>query len=296
MGLGSLGFPSVPPEQARPLAADAPLLEAFVAATRDSGTPFSVPGHKHRARVLDADLGLAADPDIPLYGGLDTMKLTGGNLAKAEALAARRWQADWCRFSVGGATQANQALLLAAGGDGDQIVMARSVHRSVFSGLVLAGLRPVWLPPRADPASTLPLGPTPDQVATALEAAPGAVAVWITEPSYLGTVADVGALAAVAHARGVPLLVDQAWGAHLGFHPGYPPHALQAGADANITRADNDAFDTALTAAGVEHEVVTYEGAPHSFFDRKAAEFADASADAWTRVQGFIAGFQPVTV
>jgi len=227
----------VPPGEAKPLAADAPLLEAFVAATRRGGTPFSVPGHKHRARALDADLGLAADSDIPLYGGLDAMKLTGGNLAKAEALAARRWQADWCRFSVGGATQANQALLLAAGGDGDQIVMARSVHRSVFSGLVLAGLRPVWLPPRADPASTLPLGPTPDQVATALEAAPGAVAVWITEPSYLGTVADVGALAAVAHARGVPLLVDQAWGAHLGFHPGYPPHALAAGADAMVISA-----------------------------------------------------------
>jgi len=237
VGLGRPGFPAVPPEGRRPLAADAPLLEAFAAATRRGGTPFRVPGHKHRARALDADLGLAADQDIPLYGGLDTMKLTAGNLPKAEALAARLWQADWCRFSVGGATQANQALLLAAGGHGDQIVMARSIHRSVFSGLVLAGLRPVWLPPRTDPVSALPLGPTPDQLAAALEAAPGAVAVWITEPSYLGTVADVGALAAVAHAHGVPLLVDQAWGAHLGFHPGYPPHALQAGADAMVISA-----------------------------------------------------------
>jgi lysine decarboxylase len=237
VGLGRLGFPSLPPQEARPLAPDAPLLEAFVAATRRGRTPFSVPGHKHRARALDADLGLAADPDIPLYGGLDAMKLTGGNLAKAEALAARLWQADWCRFGVGGATQANQALLLAAGGHGDQIVMARSVHRSVFSGLVLAGLRPVWLPARTDPVSLLPLGPTPGQLAAALEAAPGAVAVWITEPSYLGTVADVGALAEVAHARGVPLLVDQAWGAHLGFHPGYPRHALAAGADAMVISA-----------------------------------------------------------
>lgn len=237
MGLGRPDSPAVPPERPSPLAADAPLLQAFAAATRHGGTPFSVPGHKHRARPLDADLGLAADPDIPLYGGLDTMKLGGGILLKAEVLAARLWQADWCRFSVGGATQANQALLLATGQPGDQIVIARSIHRSVFSGLVLAGLRPAWLPPRTDPASTLPLGPTPDQLAAALEAAPGAVAVWITEPSYLGTVADVGALAAVAHARGVPLLVDQAWGAHLGFHPGYPPHALAAGADAMVISA-----------------------------------------------------------
>ena len=67
-----------------------------------------------------------------------------------------------------------------------------------------------------------------------------------------------------------------------------PILALQAGADANITAEDNAAFDEALTAAGVEHEVVTYEGAPHSFFDRKQEEFAADSDDAWTRVLAFI--------
>ena len=67
-----------------------------------------------------------------------------------------------------------------------------------------------------------------------------------------------------------------------------PILALQAGADANITAEDNAAFDEALTAANVEHEVVTYPGAPHSFFDRKQDEFADASADAWERVLAFV--------
>ena len=235
--LGSGSGPPPPPDGTKPLAVGAPLLGAFVTATRRDDTPFSVPGHKRRSRALDADLGLVADADIPLFGGLDTMKLTGGALPRAEALAARLWNADWCRFSVGGATQANQALLLATGSPGDQIVMSRSIHRSVFSGLILAGLRPVWLTPRTDPASTLPLGPTPGQLASALDAAPGATAVWISEPSYLGTVADVAGLARIAHSRGVPLLVDQAWGAHLGFHPGYPPHALAAGADAMVISA-----------------------------------------------------------
>ncbi|HEY2577712.1 MAG TPA: DegT/DnrJ/EryC1/StrS family aminotransferase, partial [Streptosporangiaceae bacterium] len=221
----------------RTVSPDAPLLAAFVAAAGRDDTPFCVPGHKGRTRELDGDLGLVTDADVPLYAGLDTMKLTGRTLDLAEALAARLWGADWCRFSVGGATQANQALLLAAGQPGGQIVMARSIHRSVFSGLILAGLQPVWLPPRADPATTLPLGPTPEQLAAALDAAPGAVAVWLSEPSYLGTVADMAALAAVAHGHGVPLLVDQAWGAHLGFHPGYPAHALQAGADAMVISA-----------------------------------------------------------
>jgi carboxymethylenebutenolidase len=67
-----------------------------------------------------------------------------------------------------------------------------------------------------------------------------------------------------------------------------PILALQAGADQNITAEDNAAFDEALTAAGVEHEVVTYDGAPHSFFDRKQEEFAEASADAWRRVLEFV--------
>jgi carboxymethylenebutenolidase len=67
-----------------------------------------------------------------------------------------------------------------------------------------------------------------------------------------------------------------------------PILALQAGNDQNITAALNEAFDRALTDAGVEHEVVTYEGAPHSFFDRRHDDFATASEDAWRRVLDFL--------
>ena len=67
-----------------------------------------------------------------------------------------------------------------------------------------------------------------------------------------------------------------------------PVLALQAGDDQNITAESNAEFDRALSDAGVEHEVVTYEGAPHSFFDRKQEQFADASEDAWNRVLAFI--------
>lgn len=67
-----------------------------------------------------------------------------------------------------------------------------------------------------------------------------------------------------------------------------PILALQAGDDQGITAADNAAFEAALAAAGVEHELVTYVGAPHSFFDRRYEDFAEASADAWARVLGFL--------
>jgi carboxymethylenebutenolidase len=72
-----------------------------------------------------------------------------------------------------------------------------------------------------------------------------------------------------------------------------PILALQAGDDDNILPEHNAAFEAALEAAGVEHELVVYDGAPHSFFDRRYTEFADASADAWERVLAFIAGHTP---
>ena len=68
-----------------------------------------------------------------------------------------------------------------------------------------------------------------------------------------------------------------------------PILALQAGDDQNITAEHNAAFDAALATAGVEHEIVVYPGAPHSFFDRKQADFADVSEDAWRRVLDFLA-------
>jgi len=67
-----------------------------------------------------------------------------------------------------------------------------------------------------------------------------------------------------------------------------PILGLMGGADAGIPAEDVDEFDLALTDAGIEHELVTYDGAPHSFFDRKQEEFAEASADAWSRVLGFV--------
>jgi carboxymethylenebutenolidase len=70
-----------------------------------------------------------------------------------------------------------------------------------------------------------------------------------------------------------------------------PILALQAGADQNITAEDNRAFAEALTAARVPFELITYDGAPHSFFDRKFAEYAEASSDAWDRVLEFIARY-----
>lgn len=217
----------------RGLRDDAPLLDAWLRFQERSTTPFTIPGHKQRSDLV----GDVVAGDIPLYAGLDTMKLATGVLADAEARAARLWGADVCRFSTGGATHANQAVALAVAGEGDRVVVSRTLHRSLLLGLVLAGLTPVWVRPEVDPATGLPLGVAPATVRRALADNPDAQAVFVGDPSYVGTVGDVAGLAEAAHAHGVPLVVDAAWAAHFGFHPDLPRHPLRLGADVMVTSA-----------------------------------------------------------
>lgn len=208
-----------------------PLADAAAAFLADERiTPFTTPGHKRAPHLADELLRL----DLPLSSGADDLHLRSGVLARAEALAADLWGADLCRFCVNGSTQGNQALALALGRPGDRVVVSRNLHKSVLAGLVLAGLEPVWVRPDIDPATGLALRIPPQRVADALPEARG---VFLVEPSFVGVLSDVAAIAEHCRAAGVPLVVDQAWGAHLGFHPALPAHALALGADAMVASA-----------------------------------------------------------
>ena len=225
------------PRDPRGLRADAPLLDAWLRSTAQAEagelTPMSVPGHKQRQDLV----GTVVAGDAPLYGGLDSIKHADTLRAEGEHRAAQLWGVDWCRFSVAGSTHGNQALALAIGSPGQEVIITRTLHRSLLLGLVLAGLRPVWVRPEIDPASGLPAAVSVEVVRAALAAHPGACGVFLGEPSYVGTIGDLAGQAAAAHQAGVPLVVDAAWAAHLGFHPDLPPHALAAGADAMVTSA-----------------------------------------------------------
>ena len=229
--------PQYDPRDPRGLRSDAPLLDGWLSYTAQAEagelTPMAVPGHKQRQDLTGAVIA----GDAPLYGGVDAIKHADVPLADAERRAAGLWGADWCRFSVAGSTHGNQALALAVGGDGREIIVTRILHRSLLLGLVLAGLRPVWVRPDIDTATGLPAAVPVSTVQAALRAHPDACAVFLGDPSYVGTTGDVAGHAAAAHEAGVPLLVDQAWAAHFGFHPGLPPHSLAAGADGVVTSA-----------------------------------------------------------
>ncbi|MET0812953.1 MAG: hypothetical protein ABWY03_07850 [Microbacterium sp.] len=221
----------------RGYAADAPLFAAWLRYMADVRAgrmrPFSIPGHKHRHDLV----GDLIEGDVPMLAGLDTMKESLGLLADAERRAADAWGVDWCRFSVGGSSHANQAAVLALGRPGRSVVVSRTLHRSVLLGIVLAGLRPVWVNPSIDAATGLPGAVPVPAVEAALQATPDACGVLIGDPSYVGTLSDIAGLADAAHAAGVPLVVDAAWAAYFGFSRRVPPHALAQGADALVTSA-----------------------------------------------------------
>jgi len=211
----------------------APLLDAYLSYFESEHLPFTIPGHKQRASRLDVGLGAVVDSDTPLYGGLDEIKLTHGTLIKAEKLAANFWGGDFARFSTGGSTHVNQAVILALGKPGDKVALSRTAHRSVLSALVLAGLEPLWLSPDIDSATGVPTGISVAEFEKVLSEKP--IALLLTEPGYLGTLSDIPALVTKAHEYSIPVVIDAAWGGHFGFHPELPRHVIQLGADALIT-------------------------------------------------------------
>ena len=220
-------------EKKNELRSSAPLLDAYLTYFEQRHTPFMIPGHKQRASLIDAGLGAVVDSDIPLYGGLDEIKLTNQILKKSEALAAKLWGADFARFSTGGSTHANQAVILALGQPGDRVAVSRTAHRSVLSALVLAGLEPIWMSPEIDIATGVPTGIALAEIQRVLKENP--IAILLTEPGYLGTLSDIKPLIAAAHEKSIPVIVDAAWGGHFGFHPDLPQNVIAQGADALIT-------------------------------------------------------------
>jgi arginine decarboxylase len=169
--------------------------------------------------------------DIPaLMWGID-VGVEPTPFGEAQRLAAEAWGARRSWFLVNGASQGNHVALLTLAHRGREVVLQRNAHSSTIDALVLSGLRPVFVAPEVDPDLHIAHCMTPEALDGALAGAPDAVGATVVSPTYFGAVADVAGLAEVAHSHGVPLVVDEAWGAHLAFHPDLPAHALSLGAD-----------------------------------------------------------------
>ncbi|MCL6522790.1 MAG: DegT/DnrJ/EryC1/StrS family aminotransferase [Firmicutes bacterium] len=217
-----------------------PLVEAVEAYVREGVVRFHMPGHKGGRGASPAIRRLLGErafrADVTSVEGLDDLQEPTGVLAAAQALAAAAFGADRSYFLVNGTSAGVQAMILAATQPGGRLLLPRNMHKSALAGLVLSGAWPVWLEPEREADFGLALGVAPHRLEAALERG-RAEALLLLSPNYYGVVPDLGAAAALARRRGLPLLVDEAHGPHFGFHPALPPPALRLGADASAQGA-----------------------------------------------------------
>jgi arginine/lysine/ornithine decarboxylase len=215
-----------------------PYVDALLEFAQSDPGRFNVPGHQggigadDSLHLLAGQTGLT--DDIPaLIEGIDVG--ADNPFQQAQQLAAEAWGSARTWFLVNGASQGNQVMCLAVAHMGPEIVVQRNVHSSVIDGMIMAGLKPTFAAPEVDPELGVAHCLTREALAEALDRCPGASAAVVVSPTYFGAAADVAGLAEVAHSRGVPLVVDEAWGAHLKFHPELPRDALGSGADLVIS-------------------------------------------------------------
>ena len=218
----------------------APYLDALSAYAAGDPERLHVPGHKG---------GPAADPglreaigdqalamDIPsLTWGIDIADTEPTPFQLAQELAADAWGAARTWFLGNGASGGNHVALLTLAHRGGQVVVQRNAHSSTIDGCILAGLTPTFVAPEVDPELGIAHCLSPETLDRALTDTPGAVGATAVSPTYFGAVADVAGLVEVAHSHGVPLVADEAWGAHLAFHEDLPADALSLGADLVIS-------------------------------------------------------------
>lgn len=232
-----------------------PLLEMLAKCAQSQNAAFHTPGHKRGQgsfaafRDLIGDRALQADlPELP---ELDNLFAPQGAIGEAQMLAAEAFKAEQTWFLVNGSTCGIIAAILATCNPGDQILLPRNVHQSAISGLILSGAIPIFLQPEYNPVLDIAHGIAPETVAIALKNHPDAKAVLIVYPTYYGVCGDIQAISDLTHAAGIPLLVDEAHGAHFVFHPDFPISAMAAGADLAVQSTHKTL--SALTQASMLH-------------------------------------------
>ena len=216
-----------------------PVLEALLEFRRRGDTVFGPPGHKQGRgadpRVVDIVGAGVFTSDVLSLNGLDDRRQSQGVLEQAQELMADAVGAEHAFFSTCGSSLSVKTAMISVAGPGEKLLVSRNAHKSVVAALIISGVLPVWVHPHFDPEWQLAHPPEPDDVRAALRAHPDAKGMLLITPTDWGSCADIAGVAAVCHEYGVPLIVDEAWGAHLPFHPDLPQWGMNAGADLVVT-------------------------------------------------------------
>jgi arginine decarboxylase len=212
----------------------APIYEALLKYRAENNTLLHMPGHVGGRGFTIEELRTMGTLDFTEVPGLDDLHSPSGPIQEARELMAQAFGARESFFLVNGATSGIQAVFLAVAGEGEPVLVPRNAHRSFYAGLVLSGAMPVYYSGRLMRPWGLVLAVEPEDIAAAMEQCSDAVAVFLVSPTYYGTTADVGEIVRLMAAYGKMVLVDEAHGAHFGFHPRLPAPALLQGAAAVV--------------------------------------------------------------
>lgn len=191
--------------------------------------PFHMPGHKRNSSSLPGFFPVRQD--ITEIDGFDNLHHPEGILKEAQEFIAKLYGVPESFYSVNGSTAALLAAISASVKKGGKILMARNCHKAAYHAVYLRNLRPVYLYPQTEPDLRINGGILPEDVEKALTEHPDVEAVLITSPTYDGVVSDVKKIGEIAHDFQVPLIVDEAHGAHFHFSSYFPVSAAELGAD-----------------------------------------------------------------
>lgn len=222
---------------------ETPLFTKLYKHQQASPHSFHVPGHKNGRVFLNearSTFEHILSIDQTEISGLDDLHDARGVIAEAQQLAAELYGVYATDFLVGGSTVGNMVMMMAVADRGERVLVQRNSHQSVFHGLELAGLRPVFLEPECDEETGLALGVTLETLEHAVTKYPEVKALFLTHPSYEGYGQDLRDHVRVAHEAGIVVCVDEAHGAHLIHDDGngiWPQSALRAGADMAVQSA-----------------------------------------------------------
>ncbi len=195
-----------------------------------SGTyPFHMPGHKRR--IAPQGMEEICRMDITEVDGFDNLHDARGILKEAQEFAAALYGAEETRFCVNGSTGAILAAISAVCSPGGRILIARNCHKSVYHAIEINGLTASYIYPQSSRRYTVCEGIYPQDIDKEWIKHPDIQAIVITSPTYEGVVSDIGGICRAAHSRGIPVIVDEAHGAHFPFSAYFPQSALQCGAD-----------------------------------------------------------------
>lgn len=218
---------------------DTPLFDVLLKHRNRHPIQFHIPGHKKGKGMDPAFREFVGDNvlsiDLINIAPLDDLHSPKGAIKQAQDLAAEAFGADHTFFSVQGTSGAIMTMILTVVGPGDKIIVPRNVHKSIMSAIVFAGAIPIFIHPEVDSEYGISHGISPESVEKALISYPDAKAVLVINPTYFGVAADLKRIVELAHARNIPVIVDEAHGVHIKFHDDLPLSAMQAGADMAAT-------------------------------------------------------------